>query len=536
MVGAMMLYGILGFNLYTIQIKKNVYYAARAASQFKAGGFLHARRGNIYFTDKNNNEIPIAINKEYQEIFAIPKEIENVPQTTRLVANALELGISDVEILLRDPEDTYEIIVQKASTEQVGRLKQLGDTKGIYVQKREYRFYPFESLGAKVLGFVGLSNKDDEIRGRYGIEKEYEEHLQGINGYFIEEDNEIIEPIHGKDIHLTIDRNIQARVEEILDKLIQKEDAESGVIIIQEPATGKIIAMAGGPGFNPNDYAQSEIKTFLNDATQSIYEPGSVFKPFTVAIGLDAGSITPETTFHDTGSMKLNGETIRNWDLKAHGTVTISEIIENSINTGAALVEQKIGHSTFKKYLKKFDIERPTEIELPNEITGSIANLDDVRDINYATAAFGQGVAVTPLRLIAMISTIANDGVLMKPYLTSTGSPHKVREVISAKAANEVTTMMVTAVKKAVVAYIPGYRIAGKTGTAQVPDFKLGGYTNEFIHTYAGFGPASNPKFTILIKLDKPQQHVLAGQTVVPAFKELAKFILNYYNIPPDDL
>ena len=308
-------------------------------------------------------------------------------------------------------------------------------------------------------------------------------------------------------------------------------------MIVQDPKTGKILAMAGYPNFDPNVYSHSKVDYFLNPAVQAIYEPGSVFKIITMAAGLDSGKITPKTTYYDSGSLTLNGYTIKNWDLKAHGTKTMTEVIEGSINTGAAFAESKIGHDLFYNYLIKFGFDDATGIDLPGEIRGNLDNLKhDSRDINFATASFGQGVAVTPLLLVNAVSAIANGGVLMKPYIAADADPKVIRRVISSEAARAIIEMMVSAVKKAGVAQVPNYTVAGKTGTAQVPDFKSKGYADEYIHTYVGFAPAWDPKFVILIKLDKPQGVSLAGLTVVPAFKELAQFILNYYNIPPDNL
>lgn len=213
----------------------------------------------------------------------------------------------------------------------------------------------------------------------------------------------------------------------------------------------------------------------------------------------------------------------------------MTEVIEQSINTGAAFAEKKTGHDTFYNYLLKFGFGELTDLELPGEISGTLRNLkSSFRDINFATAAFGQGVSVTPIQLVSAISTIANGGVLMKPYILENSSPTEVRRAISEEAAEKVTKMMVSAVDKAEIARISGYQVAGKTGTAQVPDFKKGGYSGEYIHSYVGFAPATDPRFTILMKVDKPKGAPLAGTTVVPAFRELAQFILNYYNIPAD--
>jgi len=254
-----------------------------------------------------------------------------------------------------------------------------------------------------------------------------------------------------------------------------------------------------------------------------------------MAAGIDLGVLTPETTFFDNGSVTLNGKTILNWDKIAHGNVTMTNVIEKSINTGAVFAERKIGHSRFYDYLKKFGFGALTNIDLPNEIAGSLKNLEkkDAREIDFATASFGQGTAVTPIQLVNAFSAIANGGLLMRPYVNADLKPYVVRRVIDANTAQLVATMMESAVTKAKLAIVPGFRVAGKTGTAQIPDFNKGGYTEEFIHTYIGFAPITAPRFVAFLKIDKPNAN-LAGETVVPAFQKLAQFILNYYNVPPD--
>jgi len=256
-----------------------------------------------------------------------------------------------------------------------------------------------------------------------------------------------------------------------------------------------------------------------------------------MAAGIDSEKITPETKYYDPGSITYNGYTIKNWDLKSHGWITMTETIEQSINTGAAFAERQTGHEKFYDYLLNFGFSDKTDISLPGELLGNLRNLTgNTREINFATASFGQGVSVTPVQLIGAISAIANGGNLMRPYFLDSEQPKIVRRVISEKAARQVSEMMVSAVNKAVIAHINGYNIAGKTGTAQVPDLINGGYTNQVINTYVGFAPAYNPKFAILFKLNRPKGAPLAGLTVVPAFREMAEFIINYYNIPPDNL
>lgn len=512
-------YVILAGNIYILQIKKGGYYLARAESQNRLTDFVQALRGNIYFKDKNDNQIAAAINKGFPVIYAVPKEIEDAKEAAAQLSPILKTKAAVLEELFLKPDDLYELLVEKSPPAQVSAIESLG-IKGIYVDVKNFRFYPFANLASHLLGFVGKNEESQEPDGRYGLESFYNDSLK---------DQE--------EIKLTIDRNIQAQAEKVLKNLVDRFSALGGTAIVQEPKTGKILAMANYPTFDPNNYSEYPVKNFLNPAVQSVYEPGSVFKILTMSAGIDAGKITPNTTYTDTGSVILNSKTISNWDGKAYGRITMTGVIENSVNTGAIFAERKTGHDNFYNYIIKFGFDEITGIELPGEVSGNLKNLrTSFRDINFATAAFGQGVSVTPLQLINAVSAIANRGILMRPQIVDGSAPEEIRRVISSDTAEAVTEMMTSAVTKAEIAHIPGYEIAAKTGTAQVPDLRRGGYLNEFIHSYVGFAPASDPRFTILLKLDRPKGASLAGATVVPAFRELAQFVINYYNIPADDL
>ncbi|MDP3901496.1 MAG: penicillin-binding protein 2 [bacterium] len=534
--GIFLAYSALIFNLSKLQLEQGGYYSAKAESQYRSSGFLRAQRGNIYFVDKNDNLIPAAINKKYPTIFAVPEEIENKDAVSQTLASILTLDEQTLRNQLNKPGDLYELLITKADKEQVEKIL-AADLTGVYIDSQEFRFYPFNELAAHVLGFVGVDEQEEVAGGRYGIELYFNDLLSGRPGKLDAsgQGNKTIEPVDGEDVVLTIDRNIQARAEEILDKLIKDYRAVAGTVIVEDPKTGKILAMGNYPTFDPNNYSEYPLKSFLNPAVQAVYEPGSIFKVMTMAAGIDSGRLKPSDKYYDSGSVTFNGSTIKNWDLKAHGWVTMTEVIEQSINTGAVFAQRQTGEGIFYDYLVALGFKEPTGINLPGELRGSLVNLEtDVRDINFATASFGQGVSVTPIELIAAVSAIANDGVMMKPTINNNEDPEVIRQTLSPEAANQVTAMMASAVRKAQVAQIPNYEIAGKTGTAQVPNFGKGGYTDEVIDTYAGFAPATNPRFVILIKIDKPYGAPHAALTVVPAFRELAEFILNYYNVRPD--
>lgn len=512
------LYGVLGANLYRLQIEKSEYYVNKVKATQEKAEQRQLRRGQIFFTDRAGTKIPIALNRDFPTIYAEPNKIENPDEVSALVSDALGMEIDELRTILGNNKLANRSLVIRATDEQILAVEQL-QQKGIYVNAEQHRFYSFGSLASQLIGFVGVNEDNAEPIGLYGLEKFYNESLS-----------------KGEDISLTIDRNIQAHAEQVLSSLIEKYEAVGGTVIVQEPKSGKILALANKPDFDPNEYGSSPIKNFLNPAVQLVYEPGSVVKPLTMAAGIDIGVISPETEFVDRGSVTLNNKTIRNSGERVYGRVTMMDVIANSINTGAVYAEQLIGHARFFEYMNKFGFTEKTGIDLPDEVAGNLKNLGrkDARAIDFATAAFGQGAAITPLQLVSAYSVLANGGLLMKPYVNSTYEPHIVRRVINNNAADEVVKMMEAAVANGKIAKIPRYRVAGKTGTAFIPDFKKGGYTEDMVHTFVGFVPASNPAFVALVKIDKPKVGELAGLTVVTGFRDLAQFILNYYNIPPD--
>ncbi|MBI3638491.1 penicillin-binding protein 2 [Candidatus Wolfebacteria bacterium] len=539
-------YSLLILNIYNLQFNKRGYYLRVAASQNSAGGVFNASRGNIYFTDKNGNPIQVALNKDYPIIYAVPSEIQKSAGEPRVYAEKLSpilnIPAGDIEKQLSKKNDQYELLIAKASSEQTEAVKKL-NIKGIYIKDKTLRFYPFGTLGAHILGFASSANQNETVKpgdgdiGRYGLELYFDDKLAGVSGEL--SGDKFYEPEKGEDLFLTIDRNIQAQAEESLKNLVEGYNAEKGSVIVAEPKTGKILAMASFPNFDPNNYSEFSIAKFLNPAVQAVYEPGSIFKIITMSAGIDSGKIMPNTAYNDTGYFTANKRTISNWDIKTHGSygkATMTNVIEHSINTGAVFAERQTGNDIFYDYLVKFGLNELTGIKLPGEVRGNLNNLKKGKEIDFATASYGQGVSVTPIELVSAVSAIANGGVLMKPYILNDDKPEVLRRVISEETSKKVIDMMVSAVVVNKVASIPDYNIAGKTGTAFIPIFGGKGYSEDVINTYVGFAPAYDPKFIILLKLDRPAGAPVAALTVVPSFRELTRYILNYYNIAPDKL
>jgi len=342
---------------------------------------------------------------------------------------------------------------------------------------------------------------------------------------------------------------IQFKTELILESAVQRHGADGGRIIVMDPSTGNVLAMAGAPSFDLNNYSLVEdVNVFRNSNISDSYECGSVFKAISMAAGLDTGKINPDTTYIDTGNVQEAGYVIENSDGKAYGKQTMTQVIEKSLNTGVIFIEKKVGNEDFLQYIKNFGFGKETGIELSYEANGNISNLNTNRNIEYFTASFGQGITVTPIQLASAYVAIANGGNLLKPQIIDKIIPKNgeerqtkkeiTRKVISKNTANQLALMLESNVENGhgKQAGVPGYKIGGKTGTAQIPDPDKGGYLeNATVGTFAGFGPIDNPKFVILAIIDNPKDVEWAESTAGPIFGELAKFLFNYYNIEPTE-
>jgi len=539
--------GIILWRLYSLQILHYEDFSQKAAAQVKTAeqikNNLQYLRGTIYFQTREGSLIPVAVNKKFFEIYAVPKEIDDPVAAASVLSKQLNLSYEDLIIKFSKKQSLYELLTKKVDETTAQKIEDL-NLKGIYTKEYIGRYYPYKEFASQLIGYV----KDDvkNFHGQYGLEKYYDDYLsnQSLSNDLFDflSLRNLIYSRANNDIVTTIDFHIQNKAEDLLEKKVQELKAESGSIIVMEPKTGKVLTMANYPNFDPNRYSSYSFNSFLNSAIQLTYEPGSVFKIITVAAGLDSQRITPQTKFYDNGEVVVSGKTIKNWDFKAHGECNVFDIIAYSLNTGAVYLEKLIGHDIFHQYVLNFGFNQKTGIDLPNEAVGNINNLKSFNDIYFATASFGQGISVTPIAMINAFSTIANNGLMMTPYVVETivdpeGNKEKTfepkpkKQVISKGTADQLRIIMVNSVEKNKVAEIQGYQIAGKTGTAQVPDAN-GTYSDKTIHSFIGYAPADDPRFIILVKLDKPEAS-LAGSTVVPMFKELAQFILDYYEIPP---
>lgn len=544
-------------RLFILQVVQNREYTKLAARQHRLIKEILPERGIIYVQEKNANLIPLAMNKVQKNITVSPQNIKDERFVASLLAK--EFGVKEKDLLLKlaDKSDLYEVLIKNADSE---KAKQVEERRldGLFLEEEKRRVYPHGSIASHLLGFV--SKEAEEEEGRYGLERYYEAALSGNKGFFEgAKDNAgfwvalgrriVRPPKNGSNLVLTIDYNIQSKTEVVLEGVMHKWQAVSGTILVTEPKTGRILAMASRPVFDPNNFSKERnLSVFLNPLVESMYELGSVLKPVTMAGGLEEKLVTPDSTYEDPGSVKFGSYTVRNFDGKSYKTQTMTQVLEKSLNTGAVYVARLLGKERQLEYLKRFGFGEKTAVDLPGEITGDLSNLSGGKDIDFATASFGQGIAVTPMQLAMAIGVIANGGNLMKPHVVerviddsgneSKKNPEIKRNVLSKETAEKLTQMLVSAVKSGFEnrAGVKGYFVAGKTGTAQVPRRDARGYSDKVIHTFVGYAPAFNPRFLVLLQLNEPKGNRFAANTLTPAFHDVAEFILNYYEIPPDEV
>jgi cell division protein FtsI/penicillin-binding protein 2 len=546
-------------RLFLLQVVNHDFYQALAQGQHALTEKLLPVRGEMFFRDATAPDelLPLVTNREKRLLYAVPKNIADPPSAAEKIGQIL--GVDPAEILpkLAKPNDGYEPIAHEVDVELVEKIEALRIT-GIESSIEMTRYYPFGEITGTITGFLGY--KDDARIGQYGLEGYYEKELAGVAGNLEAESDAqgrritvgrhtIREAKDGDSLLLTIDRTVQHTVCTKLKEAVAKHGARGGQVIIVQPKTGAILAMCSEPTYDPNAYDEVlDPSVYTNGAIFQEYEPGSVLKTMTLSAAMDLGAITPDTTYEDTGSVEIGKYTIKNADNKTYGIQTMNQVLEQSINTGAIFAVQQIGGDRFREYLERFGFGSRTDITLQGESDGDISALSKKGDIYPATASFGQGVSVTPLQLLLAYAAIVNNGKLMAPYIVEsvvkpngfheTTTPREVRQVIQPETAHLMKAMLVNVVRHGhgQRAGVPGYYIGGKTGTAQIPYGDRPGYhPDEHIGTFVGYGPMSDPAFVMLTKIDVPRDVRFAESSAAPLFGDIARFLLTYYRVPPDD-
>ncbi len=526
-------------------------FLALAREQHVVNENVPAQRGKILVYDQQlGSYYPLATNVSLYSLNVVPTQIHQ-PELVAAKLLPYLSNITESELLdvLKSNKVYAPPLKRRVEVKEKDEIQKL-DLEGVYFRAEEYRYYPEDTLASHVLGFVNRDGK-----GQYGIEGYFDKELSGqaglaqvekssLGAHITVGDRKIVSPENGADVILTIDRAIQYYVEKKLKETVLKHQATGGDVIVMEPQSGRIIAMASYPDFNPNFYSEYPLANFTNSNVSLVYEPGSVFKVITMAAGIDAGLVSPNTTYFDPGELQVADKVIRNSDLVSHGVQTMTQVLEKSLNTGAVFVVQKLGRQLFYKYIKDLGFDAVTGAGLAGEVAAHVRPFREWAEMDLATISFGQAIAVTPLQLIAAIGAIANQGQLVKPHIVDkiiypTGAvsidTQIIRSAIKPQAAQLVGAMMVNVVEQGhgKAAGVEGYRIAGKTGTAQIAG--PGGYEEgATIGTFVGFAPVENPRFVMLTRIDRPKDAKFAEVSAAPLFGEIARFLFNYWQIPPE--
>ena len=516
---------------------------------------IYAQRGTI--KDRDGNPLAIALTK--WEVSLNPGQLTTDALRGRAFAAVAEAtGISPQEIKqkLDAAKDRSVIITNNLEYERGKSLVSQGIT-GLVAEKRVQRTYPEGNLAAALLGFLGRDGS-----GLTGIEADYERELAGAPGSLVFERDSIGNPIPlgyqsstppqpGGDLALTIDRYIQRVVERELDAAIKKHQADGGTVIVMEPQTGAILAMASRPTFDLQNLALNDPKAmqfFRNRAITDLYEPGSTFKLITMSSAINEGLVTPDTTYFDGGPAIKYGRAIDTWDHSHWGKETMTELLIHSNNVGAVWVSDQLGPDRFYQNVQRFGFGQPTQLGLSGEASGVMRTPKDTdwSPIDLATNAFGQGITMTPLQLATAVSAIVNGGILMRPYLVNRTEgtegirqfkPVAVRQVISPETSRTMRMMMKDVIEKSSVttAMVPGFHVGGKTGTATVPT-SAGTYAiDATIASIVGFVPYESPRAVILVKIDNPKDSPWGSQVASPVFSTVARELLVYWRVPPSD-
>lgn len=543
---------ILVAKLFYLQVVQHEHFLSMAREEHWRETTVPAKRGTIW--DSKGHRL--ATNVTYESLYAVPSQIDDPGKTARSLSAVLNEPAEKIASLLSSHQNSPVLIKGLLDSQQAQEIRNL-HLGNVYLEPQFKRAYPEGSIASQLIGLVGRDNV-----GLSGLESEYDEDLAGKPGsIFAERDtggDEIAlgsrqsrPPVDGLDVVLTIDRYVQHVVERELDAAIRAHNADGGTIIVLEPTTGAVLALANRPTFDLNDpdlFQPSRVPLYRNPAISDVWEPGSVFKIVTMAAGLDTNTVTPDFAFDNKGYFTYGGGTVRNVTTRI-GPETMTQVLQRSSNIGAAFVSTSVGAEKFYQYVKSFGFGQPTGIDLPGESPGILRTPTQGPwyPFDLATNSFGQGISVTPIQMITAVAAVANGGLLMKPYVVSQVidkqgkvrryDPTIIRQVISPNTASALAEMLVAVVEQAEdgqpkQAKVPGYLVAGKTGTAEIP--VAGGYKEtDTVASFVGFAPAERPRFVVLVKINSPKDTPWGEQAAAPVFRQVAQQLLLYYRIPP---
>ncbi|OGG92277.1 hypothetical protein A3H16_00055 [Candidatus Kaiserbacteria bacterium RIFCSPLOWO2_12_FULL_53_8] len=546
-------------RLYFVQIVHGAQYQRDATAQYVEPGQDTESRGSIFFTAKDGELVAAAVMQTGYKIAIVPSEITDSLRTFDLINAALPIDRERYLKSVMKKDDSWEEIAFRVSDDAAAKIR-VHKLPGVRLVQDQWRFYPAHELAAQAIGFVGF--KGDTKTGVYGLEKSWQDTLaQTSSGRYVNPFAEIFTNLqaavssdpasHEGSIITSIEPQVQSQLETTLESVMKTYTPRFAGGSVMYPHTGEIVAMATRPGFDPNTYnTVTDQSVFSNSLVEGRYELGSIMKPLTMAAGIDSGAITARSVYDDTGCITVSTYKICNFDLKARGVIPMQEVLSQSLNLGAAFVATKTGYPTFTKYMKAYGFGQKTGIDLPNEVTGDLSPLGNGQKpaINYDTAAFGQGVSVSPIEMIRALGALANQGVLPNPHvvtaikyasgITRSIDPGQGPRVLAATTSETVTNMLIKVFDEGLLGgelKMEHYSFAAKTGTAQIPMPGGGYYPGEqYLHSFFGYFPAHDPKFIVFLYAFRPQGQKYASATLAHPFMDIAKYLINYYNIPPD--
>jgi cell division protein FtsI/penicillin-binding protein 2 len=540
------LFVVVTVKLFYIQILNPFNYSS---NDYLKTNRLSAERGKIY--DRNHQ--PLVVNQISYRLFAEPKQIQDKEETIHKIDDVLKIGEATLSARL-DMTKTWVSLAPLITAEDKQALEKKGIT-GIGFDDLYQRYYPEASLAAQLIGFVG-KNKDGEDTGYFGIEGYYDQDLVGLPGFIKSERDLLGRPIlfgtqektdseNGRDLVLTVDKTVQQIVKKKLKEGMDRYQAKDGCVIVANPNTGEILALSCLPDFDPDKYYNFTEQEYKNAAISSTYEPGSTFKPLVMAAGLEEKVIKPDDFFNEDGPVAVGEYKIHTWNDKYEGKISMTRILERSSNVGMVYIGNKLGNDKLYEYVQKLGFGNLTNVDLQGEVDGVVKDRSQWYPIDYATVTFGQGIAVTPIQMIRAFSSLINGGKLMRPYViykTYDGGEEKVREphvqrqIFSERTSEIMKKMLYSTVENGEFKWAKpkGYKFGGKTGTAQIA--VNGKYDpSKTIASFMGFAPVDKPQFIALVILHEPGSSQWGSETAAPLFFDIAKDLLVYYNIPPDN-
>ncbi|HEY4503376.1 MAG TPA: penicillin-binding protein 2 [Candidatus Paceibacterota bacterium] len=549
---------ILLTKLFLVQIVHSKFYSDSANRQYATPSQNLFERGTIYFQSKDGSLVSAATQASGFKVAINPTKLTSPENSYKKLAEKVSLSREDFLAKAEKEGDPYEEVAFHLSQKDADAVSAL-KIPGVSIFKEKWRLYPGEDLASHTLGLVAY--KGDELGGRYGLERQYNDELsRSGDSPYINFFAEVFSNINNKlfngdketgDIVTTIEPTVADFLEKKLSVVKSKYGADAIGGIIMDPRDGSIYALSIKPDFNPNDFSQvKQASTFSNPLVENVLEWGSVVKPLVMAAGLDTGVISANTTYNDKGSVIVEKKEIFNFDKKGRGPGTsMQDVLSQSLNTGMVFVEQKLGRDRLREYLLSYGIDQKTGVDLPNETSGLVSNILKVkRELEYANASFGQGIALTPMAMIRALASLGNGGKLVVPHVvnkikyddgTEKKMEYETSQVkITPATGDEITRMLVEVMDKALkngAAKMEHYSVAVKTGTAQVANSVTGGYYEDrHTHSFFGYFPAYDPQFVVLLYAVNPKGVLYASETWADPFIEITKFLLNYYDVPPD--